>query len=124
MRASVIYGPGDVRSEELPEPTIIEPTDAIVRNAATWCLRGPTVGNTAASTRFQQPQPFGHEYCGVVEAVGDAVTSVKPGQFVIGSFFVFRRHLSHTAATDFKPLALQREFMVRVPGRSKFGPDG
>jgi threonine dehydrogenase-like Zn-dependent dehydrogenase len=34
-----------------------------------------------------QPTPFGHEYCGVVEEVGSAVASIKPGQFVIGSFF-------------------------------------
>src|SRR5205085_12074475 len=33
------------------------------------------------------PTPMGHEYCGIVEEVGSAVTSVKPGQFVIGSFF-------------------------------------
>src|SRR5207253_6020882 len=34
-----------------------------------------------------QPTPMGHEYCGIVEEVGSAITSVKPGQFVIGSFF-------------------------------------
>ena len=86
MRASVIYGPSDVRSEELPEPTIIEPTDAIVRNAAT-CICGSDLWEYRGLNPIEHPQPFGHEYCGVVEAVGGAVTSVKPGQFVIGSFF-------------------------------------
>jgi len=34
-----------------------------------------------------QPTPMGHEYCGIVEDMGSAVTTIKPGQFVIGSFF-------------------------------------
>ncbi|MDH6242492.1 zinc-dependent alcohol dehydrogenase family protein [Mycobacterium sp. OTB74] len=87
MRGAVLYGKDDVRFEQLPDPTIVEPTDAIVRTAATcvcgsdlWHYRGI---NPAPS----KPTPFGHEYCGVVEAVGDAVTTVKPGDFVIGSFF-------------------------------------
>jgi threonine dehydrogenase-like Zn-dependent dehydrogenase len=39
MRGAVIHGPGDVRCEERPDPTIIEPTDAIARNVAT-CICG------------------------------------------------------------------------------------
>ena len=40
MRGAVMYGKGDVRLEQLPEPAIVEPTDAVVRNAAScvcWC---------------------------------------------------------------------------------------
>ncbi len=110
MRASVIYGPGDVRSEELPEPTIIEPTDAIVRNAAT-CVCGSDLWEYRGLNPIEQPQPFGHEYCGVVEAVGDAVTSVKPGQFVIGSFFASDGTCPN-CRNGFQTSCLQREFMV------------
>jgi len=48
---------------------------------------GRTCGRIAASSRLPQPTPMGHEYCGIIEEVGSAVTSIKPGQFVIGSFF-------------------------------------
>ena len=48
---------------------------------------GPTCGPTAASTPITQPTPMGHEYCGIVEEVGSAVKNIKPGQFVVGSFF-------------------------------------
>src|ERR687884_113138 len=88
MRGAVLYGPRDVRFEERDEPTIIEPTDAIIRLSATcvcgsdlWPYRGIGLEPDAP------PTPMGHEYCGIVEEVGRAVTRVKPGQFVIGSFF-------------------------------------
>ncbi|TMH37533.1 MAG: zinc-dependent alcohol dehydrogenase family protein [Betaproteobacteria bacterium] len=86
MKGAVLYAPGDVRFEERDDPTIVKPTDAIIRMSATcvcgsdlWPYRGfnPTAG----------PSPMGHEYCGIVEEVGREVTSVKRGQFVIGSFF-------------------------------------
>src|ERR687884_421522 len=88
MRGAVLYGPRDVRFEERDEPTIIEPTDAIIRLSATcvcgsdlWPYRGIGLDPDAP------PTPMGHEYCGIIEEVGRAVTRVKPGQFVIGSFF-------------------------------------
>lgn len=86
MRGSVIYGPGDVRSEDLPEPEIVASTDAVVRISAT-CVCGSDLWQYRGLTPVPEPTPFGHEYCGVVEAVGADVTSVKPGQFVIGPFF-------------------------------------
>jgi threonine dehydrogenase-like Zn-dependent dehydrogenase len=85
MRGAVIYGAHDVRLEQLPEPKIIEPTDAIVRNAAT-CICGSDLWAYRGISPVPEPTPFGHEYCGVVEEVGSEVTSVRPGQFVIGSF--------------------------------------
>jgi threonine dehydrogenase-like Zn-dependent dehydrogenase len=88
IKGAVLYGAGDVRFEERPEPTMIEPTDAIIRIAAAcvcgsdlWPYRGIGLDPNAA------PTPMGHEYCGVVEEVGPAVTSIRLGQFVIGSFF-------------------------------------
>ena len=86
MRGAVLYGPRDVRFEERPAPTIIKPTDAIIRMALT-CVCGSDLWDFRGINPITQPKPMGHEYCGIVEEVGRAVTSIKPGQFVIGSFF-------------------------------------
>lgn len=86
MRGAMLYGQGDVRFEERPAPTISRPTDAIVRVAAT-CVCGSDLWPYRGISPFPEPTPMGHEYCGIVEQVGREVTKVKPGQFVIGSFF-------------------------------------
>jgi len=86
MRGAVLHGPRDVRFEELADPTILEPTDAILRVAAT-CVCGSDLWTYRGISPVSQPTPFGHEYCGIVEEVGRAVTDIRPGQFVIGSFF-------------------------------------
>ena len=86
MRRAVLYAPGDVRFEERDAPKIIEPTDAVIRMSAT-CVCGSDLWPYRGISPVAQPTPMGHEYCGIVEEVGRAVTSVKPGQFVIGSFF-------------------------------------
>src|SRR5436309_6805782 len=86
MRGAVLYAPGDVRFEERDAPNIIEPTDAVIRMSAT-CVCGSDLWPYRGVSAVPQPTPMGHEYCGIVEEVGSAVRSVKPGQFVIGSFF-------------------------------------
>src|SRR3954469_22728266 len=86
MQGAVLYGPRDVRIERRDEPEILKPTDAILRLAAT-CVCGSDLWTYRGVQRFDQPTPFGHESCGVVEEVGSAGTKVKPGQFVVGSFF-------------------------------------
>ena len=86
MRGAVLYGPGDVRFEERDAPRIIKPTDAVIRIAAT-CVCGSDLWPYRGISPVTEPTPMGHEYCGIVEEVGGAVTLVKPGQFVIGSFF-------------------------------------
>ena len=86
MKQAVLYGPGDVRVQERPDPTIVEPTDAIIRLAAT-CVCGSDLWPYRGVDAPAQPSPMGHEYCGVVEEVGGAVRGIKPGQFVVGSFF-------------------------------------
>src|SRR5438445_348520 len=78
--------PGDVRFEERDDPRIIKPTDAIIRMSAT-CVCGSDLWPYRGFNPSAEPSPMGHEYCGIVEEVGREVTSVKPGQFVIGSFF-------------------------------------
>src|SRR5438445_5511109 len=86
MKGAVLYAPGDVRFEERDDPTIVKPTDAIIRMSAT-CICGSDLWPYRGINPVTQPTPMGHEYCGIVEEVGRAVTSVQPGQFVIGSFF-------------------------------------
>ena len=86
MRGAVMYGPGDVRVEERDDPTIAKPTDAIIRLAAT-SVCGSDLWDWRGINPVTQPTPMGHEYAGVVEETGSDVRNVKPGQFVVGSFF-------------------------------------
>src|SRR5437773_6730361 len=86
MRGTMLYGPRDVRFEERPDPTILEPTDAIIRISAA-CVCGSDLWPYRGIEPTTQPRPMGHEYCGMVEEVGSAVRNIKPGQFVVGSFF-------------------------------------
>ena len=85
MRGTVLYGPGDIRFEERETPKIVEATDAVIRMAAT-CVCGSDLWPYRGLQPINGPTPMGHEYCGFVEEVGSAVKTVKPGQFVIGSF--------------------------------------
>jgi threonine dehydrogenase-like Zn-dependent dehydrogenase len=78
--------PGDVRLETRDDPTIVEPTDAIIRLSAT-CVCGSDLWPYRGIEAMETPAPMGHEYVGIVEEVGSAVRTIKPGQFVIGSFF-------------------------------------
>lgn len=87
MQATVLYGPRDVRFEERDAPKIVAPTDAIIRMAAT-CVCGSDLWPYRGIQPISQPMSMGHEYCGIVEEVGSSVKTVKPGQFVIGSFCI------------------------------------
>ena len=86
MKGTLIYGPRDIRFEERPDPQIVEPTDAIIRMSAT-CVCGSDLWPYRGIDRVTEPRPMGHEYAGIVEEVGSAVKNIKPGQFVVGSFF-------------------------------------
>ena len=86
MRGAVLYGPRDVRLEQRDDPKITKPTDAIIRMSVT-CVCGSDLWPYRGISKIDRPTPIGHEYCGIVEEVGSAVTKIKPGQFVIGSFF-------------------------------------
>jgi threonine dehydrogenase-like Zn-dependent dehydrogenase len=120
MRGAILYGPRDLRFEERETPTIIKPTDAIVRISAT-CVCGSDLWPYRGIQKIAQPIPMGHEYCGIVEEVGSAVRTVKPGQFVIGSFFASDNTCPHCHA-GYQTSCQQREFvttaqapMLRVP---------
>src|SRR5947199_2200942 len=86
MQGAVLYGPRDVRFEAREVPKIMQPTDAIITISAA-CVCGSDLWPYRGIQPITQPTPMGHEYCGIVEAVGSAVTNTKPGQFVVGSFF-------------------------------------
>jgi threonine dehydrogenase-like Zn-dependent dehydrogenase len=86
MKGTLIYGPRDIRFEERPDPTIREPTDAIIRIAAA-CVCGSDLWPYRGIAPITQPTPMGHEYAGIVEQVGSQVTQIQPGQFVVGSFW-------------------------------------
>jgi threonine dehydrogenase-like Zn-dependent dehydrogenase len=87
MRGTVLYGPRDIRFEDREDPRIEKSSDAIIRLAAT-CVCGSDLWPYRGIQKIAQPTPIFHEYCGVVEEVGSAVKTVKPGQFVIGSFCI------------------------------------
>ena len=97
MRGAVLHGKGDVRFDELEAPRITQPTDAIVRTSAT-CVCGSDLWGYRGIASIDQPTPFGHEYCGIVEEVGRDVTSIKPGHFVVGSFFASDNTCPHCQA--------------------------
>ena len=86
MRGAVMYAPGDVRVEDRPDPRIETSTDAVIRLSAT-CLCGSDLWPYRGVEKLEGPTPMGHEYVGIVEEVGSEVTSVRPGQFVVGSFW-------------------------------------
>jgi threonine dehydrogenase-like Zn-dependent dehydrogenase len=86
MRGAVLHAPGDVRLDTRDDPRIEQPTDAIIKLAAT-CVCGSDLWPYRGIEIVDGPAPMGHEYVGVVEEIGPEVTSIKAGQFVIGSFF-------------------------------------
>jgi len=112
MRGTVLYGPGDVRFEDREEPKIIEPTDAIIRLPAT-CVCGSDLWPYRGLQPLSGPTPMGHEYCRFVEEVGSAVRSVKPGQFVVGSFATSDNTCPH-CQFGYQSSCVRREFMLRA----------
>jgi threonine dehydrogenase-like Zn-dependent dehydrogenase len=83
---AVMHAPGDVRVEERPDPEILDATDAIIRVSAA-CVCGSDLWPYRGVEDLEWPAPMGHEYAGVVEEVGSEVETIRPGQFVVGSFW-------------------------------------
>jgi len=116
----MIYGSRDIRLEERPEPKIEKPTDAILRLSAT-CICGSDLWPYRGIQPITQPTTMGHEYCGIVEEVGNDVKNVKRGQFVVGSFATSDNSCPH-CRYGYQSSCMQREFMnaaqapyLRVP---------
>lgn len=85
MRAAIMHAPGDVRVEDRAKPAIQESTDAVIKLVAA-CVCGSDLWPYRGADNLAEPAAMGHKYVGTVEEVGTAVTNVKPGQFVVGSF--------------------------------------
>src|SRR4051794_5470198 len=85
MRATLMYQAGDVRIEDVPDPSIDAPTDAILRITRA-CICGSDLWPYASMERSETGQSMGHEAIGVVEDVGSDVTTIKPGDVVVMPF--------------------------------------
>ncbi|MFE1169280.1 zinc-dependent alcohol dehydrogenase family protein [Nocardiopsis sp. NPDC058789] len=133
MRAVVMHGPGDVRVEDVPEPAIVEPTDAVIRVTAA-CVCGSDLWPYRGVEQQDGPTRMGHEYVGVVERVGPAVRDVRVGDLVVGSFVAsdntceicqagFQSRCVHQVMmgslgtqADYARVPLADGTLVRVPG--------
>ena len=120
MKATMLYGPRDVRFEERDDPQITKPTDALIKTVAT-CVCGSDLWSYRGISPITQPTPFGHEYCGIVEEVGKEVRNIRPGQFVVGSFAI-SDNTCVICRDGYQSSCVQREFVsgaqatyLRVP---------
>jgi len=109
MLGTILYAPHDIRCEEVEEPKILHPTDAIIKLSAS-CICGSDLWPYRGLQSVDEPMHMGHEYCGVVIEVGSAVKTVKPGQFVVGSFCISDNTCPH-CRFGFQSSCEQREFM-------------
>jgi len=85
MRATLIYGAGDVRVEEVPDPTLQQPTDALVR-VVHACVCGSDLWPYRSMAASEQGSRMGHEFLGVVEDVGSEVSGLNAGDLVVAPF--------------------------------------
>lgn len=85
MRATLMYGAGDVRVEEVPDPVLAEPTDAVVRVLRS-CICGSDLWPYGSMPASEHGERMGHEFFGVVEDTGPEVTGLRRGDLVIAPF--------------------------------------
>lgn len=109
MLGTVLRAPGDIRCEEVAEPKILKSTDAIIKLSAS-CVCGSDLWPYRGLQPVNEPQHMGHEYCGVVVEVGSAVKTIRPGQFVVGSFCLSDNTCPH-CRYGFQSSCEHREFM-------------
>lgn len=109
MRGVVLHAPGDVRVQDRDAPAILKPTDAVIRLSAT-CVCGSDLWDYRGINPVSGPTPMGHEYVGIVEEIGADVTSIRPGQFVIGSFFA-SDNTCQICLAGYQTSCIHREFV-------------
>lgn len=130
MRATLIHGPGKIESAEVDDPKIEKPTDAVVRVVAS-CICGSDLWPYRGVQPTKESHQIGHEFVGVVDSVGDEVTTLTVGQFVIAPFVIsdgtcvncrngFHTSCLHGAAwgaddRDGLPVTGGQSSLVRVP---------
>jgi threonine dehydrogenase-like Zn-dependent dehydrogenase len=133
MRGVIMHAPGDVRVEERDRPTIVEPTDAILRLSAS-CICGSDLWPYRGAESVDHT-PMGHEYVGVVTEIGAEVKGIEVGDFVVGSFFAsdntceicragYQTHCIHRqpgaatgAQSEYLRVPLADGTLVATPGR-------
>ncbi len=86
MRATILNAPYDISLQEVPDPVIEAPTDAIVKVVAS-CVCGSDLWSYRGVNKVPEPRQIGHEFVGIVHEVGADVKSVRVGEFVVGPFF-------------------------------------
>lgn len=111
MRGVVMYTAGDVRVEEREDPKIIDPTDAIIKLAAT-CICGSDLWPYRGIEPVDH-SVMGHEYVGVVEEIGAEVKNVKVGDFVVGSF-VISDNTCEICQSGFQSKCVHAQFVAQI----------
>ena len=82
VRATMIYGPGDIRVEDRDYPVLRMPGDVVVKVSAA-CVCGSDLWPYRGVKNVNEPAAIGHEFVGVLESIGTAVTELAVGDFVI-----------------------------------------
>jgi threonine dehydrogenase-like Zn-dependent dehydrogenase len=85
MRATIMYGAGDVRVESVPDARIVEPTDALL-TVTRACICGSDLWPYKSMEPTEKGRRMGHEFIGVIEDVGKAVRTIKRGDLVVAPF--------------------------------------
>ena len=84
MKATILGAPRDIRLEDVPDPTVVAPTDALVRVTAA-CVCGSDLWPYRGINEVTEPTRIGHEFVGIVEEVGSEVRSLRAADFVIAN---------------------------------------
>lgn len=114
MRAVVLREPGDVGVEEVPDPTIQEAYDAVVRVRATAICGADLFPFHGFTPGFENGTVLGHEFAGEVVEVGPGVTSVRPGDRVVNKSMISDGTCPYCRAGQ----------VTQCEGRSLFGYSG
>src|SRR6266496_5688246 len=112
MRATVMYGAGDVRIENVPDARIIEPTDAVV-TVTRACICGSDLWPYQKMEPTDTGRVMGHEAIGVVEAVGGEVRKIRRGDVVIMPFAFSATAHASSATMVCKRRACTAAFLAR-----------
>ena len=118
MRGAVLHAPGDIRVEDRERPTLVRPTDAVIRLTAA-CVCGSDLWPYRGIEKVDRARPMGHEYVGVVEEVGDDVSTIEPGQFVVGSFFA-SDNTCEICRAGYQSSCIQREPVGALGAQAEF----
>src|SRR5437588_5643011 len=86
MKAVTFHGRRDVRVDEVPDPTIEQPTDAVVRVTSTGICGSDLHLYEVMAPFLDEGDVLGHEPMGIVEATGADVTDIEPGDRVVIPF--------------------------------------